>query len=123
MTMRSHYDEIQPFITKDGSIIRELMHPAHGAARKQSLAEAIVPPGACTVLHRHAVAEEIYYFTAGEGKMILGDESFTVKAGDTVVIPPGTPHNLQNCGDQPLVLLCCCTPAYADGDTELLQIP
>jgi mannose-6-phosphate isomerase-like protein (cupin superfamily) len=53
--------------------------------------------------------------------MTLGDETFDVKVGDTVCIPPGTPHQLNNTGDIALKLLCCCSPAYSDDDTELLE--
>jgi mannose-6-phosphate isomerase-like protein (cupin superfamily) len=52
--------------------------------------------------------------------MVLGDESFPVAPGDTVLIPPGMPHCIENLGEEPLVLLCCCAPAYAHSDTELL---
>jgi mannose-6-phosphate isomerase-like protein (cupin superfamily) len=37
-----------------------------------------------------------------------------------VVIPPGTPHQVRNTGDEPLTLLCCCAPPYSDADTVLL---
>ena len=40
-----------------------------------------------------------------------------VRAGDTVVIPPGVTHRLVNTGPDPLVLLCCCAPAYSHEDT------
>src|SRR3712207_7301646 len=42
--------------------------------------------------------------SAGAGRMGLGDEEQDVRAGDCVVIPPGTPHHLRNTGDGPLVL-------------------
>jgi mannose-6-phosphate isomerase-like protein (cupin superfamily) len=51
--------------------------------------------------------------------MRLGDEEAEVSAGDCVVIPPGTRHKLFNHGPDPLVLLCCCAPAYADDDTVM----
>ena len=57
--------------------------------RPESLAEATVPPGGTTAQHFHKTTEEIYYFTAGTGRMRLGDEEADVKAGDCVVIPPG----------------------------------
>ncbi len=85
------YDQAQAFLTKDGSIVRELMHPVrHGNAR-QSLAEATVPPGTRTVLHRHARSEELYYIVAGEGRMFLDHDTFAVTVGDSICIPPGTP--------------------------------
>jgi mannose-6-phosphate isomerase-like protein (cupin superfamily) len=81
-----------------------------------------VPPGAATAEHRHRTTEELYYFTAGRGRMRLGDEEAEVSAGDCVVIPPGTNHKLWNrSATEPLVLLCCCAPAYSDEDTEMLE--
>ena len=113
-------DSVEPFITKDGSEIRELAGTPTGNSLHQSLAEATVPPGRETEEHYHGVTEEIYYFTAGSGVMKLGDEETTVSAGDTVVIPPGIPHMLRNTGAEPLKLLCCCAPPYSHEDTFLL---
>jgi mannose-6-phosphate isomerase-like protein (cupin superfamily) len=67
------------------------------------------------------VAEELYFFSAGRGRMTLGDVERDVTAGDCVVIPPGEIHTLVNTGDEPLVLLCCCAPAYSDEDTVLIE--
>jgi mannose-6-phosphate isomerase-like protein (cupin superfamily) len=122
MTKRIHvsYNYVTPFITKDGSVIRELMHPSVHGNHNQSLAEALVPAGSATLLHRHQHSEEIYHFTAGTGYMRMGDEEFRVTEGDTVCIPPGTPHALINRGDEELRLLCCSSPPYSDDDTELL---
>jgi mannose-6-phosphate isomerase-like protein (cupin superfamily) len=121
------YREIRPYTTKDGSVIRELMHPdVHGNAN-QSLAEAVVPVGRQTELHYHRQSEEIYHVTEGFGRMRLGDAVFDVGAGDTVCIAPGTRHNILNTGDVPLRLLCCSAPPYSHGDTELIapgsQVP
>jgi len=125
--MKIARSDVPPYITKDASEIRELMHPAvHGAVHgvmRQSLAEATVAPGATTELHRHQVTEELYHITAGEGLMKLGERRYEVARGDTVCIPPGTPHCIENTGDLPLVLLCMCTPPYDHDDTELLQAP
>jgi mannose-6-phosphate isomerase-like protein (cupin superfamily) len=118
--MRSSHAQVVPYTTKDGSQIRELMHPAVHGNRAQSLAEATVAPGAETALHRHRRTEEIYCFTHGAGSMTLGTEVFAVAAGDTVCIPPGTPHRVRNTGDEPLTILCACAPAYSHDDTELL---
>ena len=53
--------------------------------------------------------------------MRLGDEERDVRAGDCVVIPPGAVHKLCNMGEERLVLLCCCAPAYRDEDTVLVE--
>jgi mannose-6-phosphate isomerase-like protein (cupin superfamily) len=117
----SRYQKAEAYTTKDGSQIRELMHPAvHGGAN-QSLAEATVAPGMQTTLHRHRRTEEIYHITAGSGLMTLGEERFPVSVGDTILIAPGTPHRIRNTAATPLKLLCCCAPAYSHDDTELLE--
>jgi mannose-6-phosphate isomerase-like protein (cupin superfamily) len=112
---------LDSFTTLDGSRIRELAGPSWTAARHQSLAEATVPAGRTTVEHLHRESEEIYYFTAGSGRMRLGADESVVAAGDCVVIPPGTPHKLWADPGAPLVLLCACAPPYSDADTELLE--
>lgn len=106
--------------TKDGSLVRELMHPGTHASRAQSLAEATVLPGQRTALHRHLRTEELYHILEGRGRMTLGDDVFDVVPGDTVCIRAGTAHCIANDGASPLRLLCCCSPAYAHDDTELL---
>jgi len=107
-------------VTRDGSIIRELMHPVSHGCEKQSLAEAVVPMGEKTALHRHLLSEEIYYILAGCGQISIGDKDHLVAVGDTVCILPGIPHNIENTGDEALIFLCCCTPPYSHDDTELL---
>ena len=119
--MHTTYDTIQPYITKDGSEVRELMHPSVQGNRNQSFAEATVLPGARTALHRHKLTEEIYHITNGAGMMTLGAQQFAVAVGDTVCIAPGTPHCIENTGDAPLKILCACSPAYAHDDTELIE--
>lgn len=121
MPLTSQRDQVAAYVTLDGSLIRELAHPATHGNTAQSLAEATVAPGRATLLHRHDRCEEIYHVVAGTGAMTLGSERFAIAAGATVVIPPGTPHRLQNTGDEPLVVLCACAPAYAHDDTTLLE--
>jgi mannose-6-phosphate isomerase-like protein (cupin superfamily) len=114
-------EDRRPFVTADGSSIRELAGVPSGNAVNQSLAEATVPPGRETIEHFHRSSEEIYLFTQGTGRMRLDTEEAAVRAGDMVVIPAGTRHKLFNTGSEPLVLLCCCAPAYSDEDTVLLE--
>jgi mannose-6-phosphate isomerase-like protein (cupin superfamily) len=116
---KANLDELTSFTTLDGSGIRELAGPGWTRARNQSLAEATVPPGGETAEHYHPLTEELYYFVAGGGRMRLGEEEADVRSGDCVVIPPGTPHKLWNSAAEPLVLLCCCAPAYSDDDTVM----
>lgn len=121
MPIMSSCDDVKAYVTKDGLEIRELMHPQVHGNSTQSLAEARVSSGNYTFLHRHNVTEEIYHILEGMGQLTLGDEIIEVKAGDSVCISPGTPHNIINTGENKLRILCCCSPAYSHEDTELLE--
>ncbi len=63
--------EREPFITLDGSEIRELAGVPSGNSANQSLAQATVPPGGRTERHYHRRSEEIYLFTAGAERLLL----------------------------------------------------
>ena len=113
--------EAPPFVTKDGSEIRELLAYRNSAIRNQSLAEARLPVGAATQEHYHATTEEIYFITSGEGRMRIEGETREVRTGDAIAIPPGQKHKLWNTGPTPLTLLCCCAPCYEHRDTFLTE--
>lgn len=112
---------IEPFITKDGSEIRELLAYRNSSIRNQSLAEARLPVGASTQEHYHPRAEEIYFITGGSGRMRIEEEERPVGVGDAIAIPPGLRHKLWNTGEVPLTLLCCCAPAYEHRDTVITE--
>lgn len=114
-------DAAEPFTTKDGSTIREVAGRVSLPTANQSLAQATVPAGTSTDAHYHHAAEEIYHFTAGSGRMRLGEREGHVRAGDTVVIAPGVEHKLWASTDEDLVLLCCCAPAYSNEDTVITE--
>jgi mannose-6-phosphate isomerase-like protein (cupin superfamily) len=105
------YADAEPFTTKDGSTIRELMRAEH-----QSLAEATLAPGQATERHYHAVSEELYSFLEGGGRLEIDGEERDVVAGDTVRIPLGAWHTI-TAGEGGARFLCCCAPAYTHEDT------
>ena len=115
----SHLEDADAFVTLDGSTIRELAGRVSLPAEHQSLAEATVPVGGATAEHYHVISEELYFFTAGTGRLRVGDETRDVRAGVCVVIAPGAIHQLTNTGGVPITLLCCCAPPYSNDDTVL----
>jgi mannose-6-phosphate isomerase-like protein (cupin superfamily) len=117
----SRYDEIEPFITKDGSEIREWAGQAAAPAVNQSLAEASLPPGAATTEHFHVKSEELYLVTAGMGLLRVDGAERALRAGDCAVIPPGARHKLWNTGDEVLRVVCACSPPYSHEDTVLTE--
>jgi mannose-6-phosphate isomerase-like protein (cupin superfamily) len=115
----SRIDTADGFITDDGSTIHELAGRVSLPTVNQSLAQATLEIGGETTEHFHIEAEEIYYFTSGSGRMRLGEAECDVRSGDCIVIPPGVKHKLWNTAEEPLRLLCCCSPAYRHEDTVL----
>jgi mannose-6-phosphate isomerase-like protein (cupin superfamily) len=114
-------EEIEPYVTRDGSEIREWAGPGYSPAANQSLAEATVAPGATTIRHYHRASEELYLVTAGRGLLRIGEEEREIAAGDCALIPPGAPHQLHNPGEVDLVVVCACSPAYSHEDTQLVE--
>lgn len=105
-------ERVEPFVTKDGSTIRELHHT--GA---QSLAEATLEPGEATTRHYHRAAEEIYFVLKGSGALEVDGDTRHVRPGDAVLIPAGAWHTLENDGSSELRILCSCAPPYSHDDT------
>jgi len=113
-------NEVEAFITKDGSEIRELLADRNSCIRQQSLAEARLPPGRRTTPHSHPRTEEIYYILSGRGRMLIDGEQRMVGPGDAIAIPPGARHQIENVGETALTFLCCCAPGYQHDDTVLM---
>lgn len=111
MELRNRERDATPFVTKDGSTIREYLH-----TDLQSLAEASLGPGAATQRHYHARSEEIYLIVEGGGEIEVDGERRRVGAGDAVLIPPRAWHEL-TADEDGVRVLCCCVPPYADDDT------
>jgi mannose-6-phosphate isomerase-like protein (cupin superfamily) len=111
MQLRNRERDASPFITKDGSTIREYFH-----SDAQSLAEASLQPRAATQRHYHALSEEIYLIVEGGGALEVDGERRDVSVGDAILIPPGAWHEL-TAGASGVRLLCYCVPPYSDDDT------
>ena len=112
-------EQIAPYVTADGSTIRELLNGANAPLHNQSLAEASLAPGQKTARHFHPRAEEIYFVLSGRGTMTIGESGRAVQSGDAIAIPAGAPHCIENDGAEELRFLCCCAPAYSHQDTVL----
>lgn len=64
--------------------------------------------------HKHLQHSEQVMILEGEGLMVLGDKTFTVKKGDLIFIPKNTIHSVKNSGKIPLKVLSVQAP-YFDG--------
>ena len=85
-----------------------------------SLLRNTVDPGAEAPLHMHTV-EEAMLVMSGTIWARVGDETHTVTANHTVVIPPHTPHAWGNAGDEAAELLWAFAGPDPFSDATYLQ--
>lgn len=113
--------DCEEFIAGDGSILRELLHPAKADLRfRYSLAHVVVRPGESTRPHR-LKNSEVYYILEGEGIMYIDDEFEKVYSGYTIYIPPDSRQYIQNTGNSELKFLCIVDPAWREEDEEIMD--
>tara|TARA_R110000737_G_scaffold296643_1_gene303260 strand:- start:105 stop:452 length:348 start_codon:yes stop_codon:yes gene_type:complete len=62
--------------------------------------------GKNTTGHSHIGQEEVYFFTQGDGSLILDGLEFFVSAGDVWAIPDGAHHKVCNTGEDTMVFQC-----------------
>jgi mannose-6-phosphate isomerase-like protein (cupin superfamily) len=63
--------------------------------------------------HAHAGQDKLYYVVEGLGEATVGDQTYSVAAGDLVVAPADVLHSMRNPGPLPLVVLVILAPPPA----------
>jgi mannose-6-phosphate isomerase-like protein (cupin superfamily) len=63
------------------------------------LLEMSLAPGMGVPRHTHNREDEAYYVLSGKLEVVVGDETFALKAGDTLMAPRDVPHQLRNPGN------------------------
>ena len=71
--------------------------------------------------HLHPNTNELQYILEGTGTIWLGDKEVTVKPGDLVIIPKGTPHAGTKPQGRTIKALAIKTPPQAPDDVKLLN--
>jgi len=83
------------------------------------LLEIGLAPGMVVPRHTHTREDEVYFVLTGELEVIVADETFVLKAGDTLMAPRGIPHRLRNSGNVENHYLLVFSPA---GFEEFLRV-
>ena len=74
---------------------------------KLIVSKTILHWGKETSGHNHTGQEEVYIFTEGHGKMVVGSDTHIVKEGDIVLIPDGAFHKVWNTSSvYDLIFIC-----------------
>ena len=87
-------------------------------ARLLGYSITVVAPGKRAFpLHNHHANEEMFYILQGSGELRIGDEHYTLRAGDFIANPPGGPdsaHQIINTGREEMRYLSVSTMITPD---------
>lgn len=107
------------FRAMDNTLLCELLHPERvGLDLPYSIAHAVLQPGETSIPHRLKTSAEVYFILEGAGEMHIDCETSPVRAGQAILIPPGSWQHIRNSGDFDLKILCLVSPGWRAEDEE-----
>ena len=80
-------------------------------------------PGMTVPRHTHTREDEAYYVLSGELEVVVGDDVFILRAGDTLIAPRDIPHQLRNSGDVENHYLIMFSPSGFEGFLKATAVP
>jgi len=89
----------------------KLVNTALGTQNVDVHLNRLKPGGPRGKVHRHTKADNVYIVRRGEGRLVLEDQSYTLRENDVVYIPAGAKHSLSNCGAEPFEIFEIYAPA------------
>ena len=93
---------------REGETLRDtyfLIDPETSPSKNLKMGYTIVYPTGKTTGHSHDDMEEVYFVLSGKGRMVIGEETFPIQAGDAFYVPFGAFHTTYNAGIEPLRIL------------------
>lgn len=93
---------------RNSAILRDtyyLIDRQKGPSERLTCGHTTIYPTGTTTGHSHDDMEEIYFVLSGEGIMTVGEDSYPIKQGDTLYVPPGQFHTTKQTGILPLTVL------------------
>jgi len=82
-----------------------------------------VAPGKGVPRHTHTLEDEALFVLSGELEATVGDEIFTLSAGETLIAPRNIPHQLHNSGNVPNHYLIMFSPAGFEEFLKATSVP
>jgi mannose-6-phosphate isomerase-like protein (cupin superfamily) len=93
----------------DSNYFACLLDPLADGARFTLVVE-IFAPGGATPPNTHRAAQEAFFVMRGEGRARAGADWTPIRAGDTLMLQPGTEHVVENTGSGKLYCLTLMVP-------------
>jgi len=83
----------------------------HTGSTRMAMGSEDIVSGDGIPVHKHGREDEIIFIHIGEGTVTLGEERVKVKAGDSIFVPQGTWHGLENTGKNLLKMIWVFSPS------------
>jgi mannose-1-phosphate guanylyltransferase/mannose-1-phosphate guanylyltransferase/mannose-6-phosphate isomerase len=81
---------------------------------------ALLPLGKSFTPHYHTHRQEIFIMTRGHAKIAVDKEETTLGKGDTVVVPVGSVHSMENTGKEDVEFIVIALSTGAGGKTVVV---
>ncbi len=91
----------------------ELLSPDHHSASIEVVMARLLPGEATShepLAHGSAEAQEFCYVLSGEVDLSIGDETYRLAQGDSILFRPGLPHRYSNPGELPSEIIAVMHP-------------
>ncbi len=102
-------DTIENPVTGERMFFRKTSRETNGELVEIEV--TVQPNGFVAAAHVHPYQSERFEILAGTVEFRLGKERITARAGDVVVVEPGTPHRFRNAGDDDVRFVTQVRPA------------
>lgn len=95
-------------LTKENENFRKVLY----TGEHMQLVLMSLLPGEDIGLEVHEENDQFFRFEAGAGAVMVGETTYTVADGDSVIVPAGTEHNVINTGTESLRFYTIYAPAH-----------
>ncbi|WP_213806803.1 cupin domain-containing protein [Granulicella sp. dw_53] len=94
--------------------------PASATNGAYSVTEIVSHPGHSTPIHVHSKEDEYLLVLEGTVRLILGDQTLDVTAGNTMTLPRGIQHAFGNATDTPVRLAMTAMPGGCEEALKMI---
>lgn len=103
--------------TPEGEQLQEILGLQAGNVKSHSLARVLITPGNASQAHYHWKSEESYLILSGTATLNINGQVYRLNPGEAVLIEPHEVHKISNQGDEDLIFLAVCVPAWHQDDS------
>ena len=87
-----------------------------GNVSNLTLGRVVIRRGQSNPRHAHPTCEEVLYLLAGRLEHTVGEQTVTLRPGDTLAIPAGVFHNARSTGDEDADMIV----TYSTGERDFV---